>query len=164
MDTGILHLNRYKTVSTYGKKEVRLNDIVLDKNLNGIKATSAIAAMDKWIPEMKKNGAEIIIMLTSFGVPWDRDEVYSDFINSDKTKINNAIELGYYSDDIDIIVSGGISKGYPKPWYDPNSHVYTFQNYIYIQFIHLCYFNILKSILFNTRSQVKRLTFLHENF
>jgi len=116
-------------VGVLGMINSNLNDIVLDKNLNGIKATSAIAAMDKWIPEMKKNGAETIIMLTSFGVPWDRDEVYSDFINSDKTKINNAIELGYYSDDIDIIVSGGISKGYPKPWYDPNSHVYTFQNY-----------------------------------
>ena len=26
-------------------------------------------------------------------------------------------------------ISGGISKGYKTAWYDPNSHVYTIQNY-----------------------------------
>ena len=116
-------------VGVLGMVNSNLNDIVLDKNLEGIKVTSAITAMDEWVPEMKKNGAKIIVMLTSFGVPWDRDDIYSDFINSNKTKINNAIELGYYADDIDLIISGGISKGYPQPWYDPYSHVYTFQNY-----------------------------------
>ena len=39
------------------------------------------------------------------------------------------MELGYYSNGIDVIISGGISKGYPTAWYDPNSHIYTFQNY-----------------------------------
>ena len=34
-----------------------------------------------------------------------------------------------YADGVDIIVSGGISKGYPTAWYDPHSHVYAFQNY-----------------------------------
>ena len=37
--------------------------------------------------------------------------------------------LGYYTNDVDIIISGGISKGYRSPWYDAYSHVYTFQNY-----------------------------------
>ena len=116
-------------VGVLGMINSNLNNIVLEKNRQGIMTVSPLEAMNKWIPEMKKNGAEIIIMLTSFGVPWDRDEVYNKFIESDKNNINNAIELGYYADDIDLIVSGGISKGYPKPWYDPNSHVYTFQNY-----------------------------------
>ena len=41
-------------VGVLGMINSNLNDIVLDKNLNGIKATSAISAMDKWIPEIKK--------------------------------------------------------------------------------------------------------------
>ena len=60
---------------------------------------------------MKENGADIIILLTSCGVPWDREEVYSDFVNNDeKSKITavNAIEMGYFADEVDLIVSGGI--------------------------------------------------------
>jgi exonuclease III len=86
--------------------------------------------MKKWIPEMKKNGADITIVLTSSGVPWDRDEVYNDFItNKNQNKSLNAIEMGYYAEGVDLIVSGGISKGYKTAWYDPASHAYTIQNY-----------------------------------
>ena len=53
-------------------------------------------------------------------------EKYEDVV-SDFPK--NSIELGYFSTGIDFIFSGGISKGYNTPWYDPHSHVYTFQNY-----------------------------------
>ena len=60
--------------------------------------------------------------------------MYSNFIARIKSgpiekSALNAIELGYFANDIDIIVSGGVSKGYNTPWYDPKSHVYTFQNY-----------------------------------
>ena len=37
--------------------------------------------------------------------------------------------MAYYAENVDVIISGGESKGYPLPFYDPNSHVYTFQNY-----------------------------------
>ena len=37
--------------------------------------------------------------------------------------------MGYYAEGVDLIVSGGISKGYRTAWYDPNSHVFTIQNY-----------------------------------
>ena len=71
-------------------------------------------------------------VLRSAGVPWDREEVYENFILNNKDKKSNdlnAIELGYYANGIDLIVSGGVSKGYSDAWYDPSSHVYTFQNY-----------------------------------
>ena len=53
------------------------------------------------------------------------------FDNDEKSNITtvNAIEMGYFADEVDLIVSGGISKGYRTAWYDPNSHVYTIQNY-----------------------------------
>ena len=79
-----------------------------------------------------ENKVDILILLTSAGVPWEREKVYNEFImNQDDVNFNelNAIELGYYASGIDVVVSGGISKGYPKPWYDPHSHIYMFQNY-----------------------------------
>ena len=37
---------------------------------------------------MKEDGADVIIVLTSSGVPWDREEVYNDFVNN-KEKLSN---------------------------------------------------------------------------
>ena len=37
--------------------------------------------------------------------------------------------MAYYAENVDIIISGGENKGYPLPFYDYNSHVFTFQNY-----------------------------------
>ena len=113
----------------------KLDEVVLEQNRLGFTFQSEIETLDYWVPKMKKNGADIIIVLTSLGVPWDREEVYKEFLDSVRVKsksqenINNALELGYFSEGVDIIVSGGVSKGYPTPWYDPHSHVYIFQNY-----------------------------------
>ena len=46
-----------------------------------------------------------MILLTSAGVPWDREEVYSNFIariksGSIEKSALNAIELGYFANDI----------------------------------------------------------------
>ena len=105
-------------------------ELVPKSKLNDISFSFEVESMKKWIPEMKKNGADITIVLTSSGVPWDRDEVYNDFIaNKIKNKSLNAIEMGYYAEGVDLIVSGGISKGYKTAWYDPTSHAYIIQNY-----------------------------------
>ena len=120
-------------VAVFGIVNPNLFDIVLHQNLINMILKDPISTMNKMSLELRTK-ADIIIMLTSAGVPWDREEVYDDFIkkvkenNYDKNGLN-AIEIGYFSENIDVIISGGISKGYYKPWYDPNSHVYTFQNY-----------------------------------
>ena len=109
-----------------------ISELVPKSKLKNISIDFEINAIKTWVPKMKEDGADVIIVLTSSGVPWDREEVYSDFItNEEKSNINsvNAIELGYFADGVDLIVSGGISKGYNTAWYDPNSHVYTIQNY-----------------------------------
>ena len=106
-------------------------ELVPSSKLNDATFSFEVESIQKWVPEMKKNGSDIIIVLTSSGVPWDREEVYDDFINSDKNRSQslNAIEMGYYAQGVDLIISGGISKGYKTAWYDPYSHVYTIQNY-----------------------------------
>ena len=37
--------------------------------------------------------------------------------------------MGLFSKGVDIIVSGGVSKGYRIPWVDPNVGVIVMQNY-----------------------------------
>ena len=123
------------TIGILGIVNSQLTELVLSENLSGSIANTEVKAIQNWIPEMKSQGATVIIVLTSSGVPWNRDEEYIKFIDNVKTnKINeksslNAIQMSYYLKDVDFIVAGGNSKGYPLPWYNPSSHTYVMQGY-----------------------------------
>ena len=113
-----------------------VNDLTVSANVEGITFKNAVSTLDEWIPRLKEKEVNSIIVLTSSGVPWDRDEKYREFNDKvDKGLIDpyntnlSSIELGRFAEDVDIIVSGGFSKGYDTPWYDPYSHTYIFQNY-----------------------------------
>ncbi len=122
-------------VGILGIVNSRLEYLASIENIPGINAGLEVPALRKWVPRMKKDGAEVIIVLASNGVPWDREEVYAEFIDSLNTGWNaaesslNAVQMGYYAEGVDVIVSGGVSRGYRTPWYDPYSHVFIFQNY-----------------------------------
>ena len=109
-------------------------ELVLLENLHNISIKFEKPTLEKWVPIIKEQGADIVIVLTSSGIPWDREEAYEDFLtllesgDMNETSLN-AIEMGYFAHGADIIVSGGNSKGYRSLWYDPFSHVYTMQNY-----------------------------------
>ena len=117
-------------VGILGIVNSEIPELVPESKLGNITFSYEVESMKKWVPDMKNNGADIIIVLTSSGVPWDREEVYENFIkNKNANQSLNAIEMGYFAEGVDLIVSGGISKGYKTAWYDPQSHVYTIQNY-----------------------------------
>ena len=112
-----------------------LTELALAENLSGTDAEKEVLSIRKWVPEMKSNGAELIILLSSSGVPWNREDEYekfrSDIINGkiDENASLNALQLAYYLEDVDFVVAGGNSKGYWLPWYDPHSHTYVMQGY-----------------------------------
>lgn len=117
-------------VGILGIVNSEIPELIPESKLGNITFSYEVESMNKWVPDMKNNGADIIIVLTSSGVPWDREEVYENFIkNKNANQSLNAIEMGYFAEGVDLIVSGGISKGYKTAWYDPQSHVYTIQNY-----------------------------------
>ena len=123
----------YKDISigVIGIVNPNLKNMVLSENLNNIMLKHPIEVLQNTIKDIKDE-TDIIILLTSAGIPWDREKVYEEFIENNNSKESNelnAIELGYYANDVDVVISGGISKGYPNAWYDPHSHVYAFQNY-----------------------------------
>jgi endonuclease/exonuclease/phosphatase family metal-dependent hydrolase len=122
-------------VGILGIVNSKIENFVLKENLFGTNTLNEIESIQKWIPELKKEGAEIIIVLTSSGVPWNREKEYELFKNKvEKGKITeksslNALEMTYFLKDVDFVVAGGNSKGYTLPWYDPHSHVYVMQGY-----------------------------------
>ena len=122
-------------VGIIGIVNSQLSELVLSENLSGSSATPEVKAIQKWVPEIKSLGAEVIIILTSSGVPWNREQEYNKFLeeiklnNIDKNSSLNAIQMSHYLNDVDFIVAGGNSKGYPLPFYNPNSHTYVIQGY-----------------------------------
>ena len=123
-------------VGVLGIVNSQISEIVLAENLMGTAAGYEVPTMRKWVPIMKSEGAEIIVILTSSGVPWSREEAYEEFvekvengeINEDNSSLN-ALEMAYFAEDVDFIVAGGNSKGYWLPWYDSHSHTYVIQGY-----------------------------------
>jgi len=122
-------------IGILGVVNSQLTELALAENLSGTDAEKEVMSIRKWVPEMKSNGAELIILLSSSGVPWNREDEYekfrSDIINGkiDENASLNALQLAYYLEDVDFVVAGGNSKGYWLPWYDPHSHTYVMQGY-----------------------------------
>jgi len=122
-------------VGILGVVNSQLAELVLAENLSGTDATKEVANIRKWIPQMKDAGVELIIVLTSSGVPWNREEEYEKFIalvetgEIDENSSLNALQMAYFLEGVDFVVAGGNSKGYWLPWYDPYSHVYVMQGY-----------------------------------
>ena len=133
----IKNINNTK-VGIIGIVDAELESKVVSGNILGISVLGIKESLDYWIPKMN-DLVDVLIVLTSAGIPWDREIVYNDFINgmkeNKKNEIQkdfnflNAIEMGFFSTGVDIIVSGGISKGYKIPWKDPNSESIIIQNY-----------------------------------
>ncbi len=112
-----------------------LRNSVVRENLNNLSPVSEIEAMKEWIPKVKEAGADVVIILSSAGIPYDREEKYEEFLEEvdeglDVSKAYlNAMGVAKYAKGADLILTSGAGRGYPEPWYDPQSHVYVFQNY-----------------------------------
>ena len=122
-------------IGILGLVNSQLNDLTLSENIPGINILKEVNTAKLMLPQMKLDGAEVIILLTSSGVPWNREEEYETFINKiesgqiDYNTSLNALEMAYFLEGVDFIIAGGNSKGYQLPWYDPYSHTYVMQGY-----------------------------------
>ena len=125
------------TIGFLGIVDSELKDKIASDKIRGIMISDVKETLDHWIKILEPS-CDVIIVLTSTGVPYERERVYNDFIAEIKSEVRNkidgygdlnAVEMGYFSKGVDIIVSGGVSKGYNIPWVDPNTGVMTIQNY-----------------------------------
>ena len=56
-------------IGILGVVNSQLTELALSENLSGTDADKEVLSVRKWVPEMKSNGAELIILLSSSGVP-----------------------------------------------------------------------------------------------
>ena len=105
---------------------------LLPENYEGIKVNDLLETLDNQISLIRKD-VDLIFVLSHLGLPYDREIEYKKFINKLKedkpAPIRNALELAHYTDDVDVIITGGFNKGYNTPWVDPNTHTIVVQNY-----------------------------------
>ena len=109
-----------------------LFDGLLPKNHEGVEVSDILKSLNAQIKKIR-NDVDLIFVLSHLGVPYDREDEYKSFISDieqgKSRPVRNALELAHYTNDVDVIITGGVSKGYNTPWVDPNTHTIVVQNY-----------------------------------
>ena len=123
-------------IGVIGIVNTSIPDLTSSINILGIEFENSISSIERWVEFLKNQDVDSIIILTSSGVPYDREDKYKSLNDDiDNNLINpyesnfDALGIARFSEGIDIIISGGVSKGYNSPWYDPYTHTYVFQNF-----------------------------------
>ena len=107
------------------------------EHVKGITFLPEIATVKKWIPIIKEEGADIIILSTHSWTPYNREEAAAELqeeiqkgIWPDENKIGApGMEIAVSAPGIDIMFTGHVHKGFQEPYEDPINHTLIFQNY-----------------------------------
>ena len=135
---GVNGIENYKVIDANGIKigligliTPFLFDGLVPENYEGVEVLDLLETLNTQI-ETIRNDVDLIFVLSHLGLPYNREDEYESFIkkaSQEKLKIKNAIELAHFTNDVDVIITGGVSKGYDTPWVDPNTHTIVIQNY-----------------------------------
>ena len=135
---GVNGIENYKVIDANGIKigligliTPFLFDGLVPENYEGVEVLDLLETLNTQI-ETIRNDVDLIFVLSHLGLPYNREDEYKNFIkkaSQEKLKIKNAIELAHFTNDVDVIITGGVSKGYDTPWVDPNTHTIVIQNY-----------------------------------
>lgn len=124
------------TIGIIGLTNSDVHATVLPDRLTGVTIQHPLKVARQMVQEVRDQGADVVIALSSLGLPYDRREEYETFIRKLEHKnINwenqplNALELAHLAPGIDIILTGGNTAGYNTPWEDPATHTLVVQNY-----------------------------------
>ena len=135
---GVSGIDNYKVIDANGIKigligliTPFLFDGLVPENYEGVEVLDLLETLNTQI-ETIRNDVDLIFVLSHLGLPYNREDEYESFIkkaSQEKLKIKNAIELAHFTNEVDVIITGGVSKGYDTPWVDPNTHTIVIQNY-----------------------------------
>jgi 2',3'-cyclic-nucleotide 2'-phosphodiesterase (5'-nucleotidase family) len=96
---------------------------------------SEVSGINHYLPEVKAQGANTIILLTHAWLAYDPEEGYKEMLanlkNGELPESYNtsAQAIAHSVPGIDIMFSGHLHRGFYKPWEDPLNHTLIFQNY-----------------------------------
>lgn len=102
--------------------------------VQGVVFRDEVTVARKTVRELKKKGVDFIIALTNLGLPYDTQQAYKTVQRMDREHVQklsyvNTLEFAHFVSGIDLIISGGINKGYQQPWEDPVNHTICVQDY-----------------------------------
>lgn len=108
------------------------------ENVRGLEFTDEKAALNKYIPIVRAQGADIVVVIGHMGLPYDPEPAYQSRYNPDGSNKNterywgyDAQELAHEVQGIDIFFGGHMHKGFAKPWSDPITHTLVLTGYAY---------------------------------
>ena len=105
------------------------------EHIKDIDFRAEVPTIRYWLPKMRAEGAQIIIMVNHTWLPYDPEKGYLEMLEKIKNGDNftgrgvNSQEIAHAIPGIDIIFSGHIHKGFNDPWEEPYNHTLIFQNY-----------------------------------
>lgn len=105
------------------------------EHIEDLEFKNEVEVLKKLVPEVRKKGADIVILSTHSYLPYNLEEAYREMLEKIKSGYDftkhpvSAMEIAHAVPGIDIIFSGHIHKGFYKPWEDPDNHTLIFQNY-----------------------------------
>ncbi len=106
-------------------------------NIEGIDFLDEIESLKKYIPIVKSEGADIIIVLGHMGLPYDPAASYEKrFVNDSMEKKQryygwDSQEILHFVPGIDLLVGGHMHKGFSEPWVDPVTQGMAVQGYAF---------------------------------
>jgi len=134
------------SIGIIGLMTPELPEGTLPENIEGVQVTPPLETLNAIIPEVREKGADLIFVLAHMGLPYDREDEYALMMEEiqagNPIQINTALELAHFTEGVDVIIAGGISKGYNTPWQDPSTHTLVLQNYGNLSGIGHLIFNI----------------------
>jgi len=110
-------------------------EISYPEHIKDLEFKNEVEVLRKLVPEVKKKGADIVILSTHSYLPYNLEEAYKNMLKKIETGYDftkhpvSAMEIAHAVPDIDIIFSGHVHKGFYEPWEDPDNHTLIFQNY-----------------------------------
>lgn len=124
------------TVGIVGITAANVRSQTLPSNVEGLNFAPPLPVVQSLVDEVRNKGADIVIVLSSLGLPYDREEEYQALLQKiDAGNKNwqrlplNALELAHFVKGVDIIATGGNTAGYRTPWEDPDTHTLVIENY-----------------------------------
>ncbi len=124
-------------VAVVGLSAASLPDQTFPENTAGLEFKADIAAARQLVADVRDQGADVVVLLAHMGIPYDREEVFEEFLiqieqgleTDEEVKEHDAMVLAHLVPGVDVVVTGGVSKGYDDPWEDPLTHTMVVQNY-----------------------------------
>jgi len=124
-------------IAIVGLSSATLPSQTFPSHTAGLQFSPDIEAAQTLVNDVRAQGADLVILLAYMGIPYDREEVFEEFLirmeqgeeTSTEIAEHDAMALAHLVTGIDVIVTGGVSKGYDFPWEDPLTHTLVVQNY-----------------------------------